>query len=153
MSRWVFIRLCNLLREMLRGEKLIRVAPGPTANRSQVEHTKTERNVLGYVKHPFIVGLNMAFQTRDKLFFVLDYCAGGELFFHLVSEFKVPRKCSAVSFLFFFPDNFQCSRSVFVCFFNKIFLLCLMNPTVRVVVLGLTIVSGLLTLCPLQCVL
>lgn len=50
----------------------------------QVEHTKTERNVLGYVKHPFIVGLNMAFQTRDKLFFVLDYCAGGELFFHLV---------------------------------------------------------------------
>lgn len=51
----------------------------------KVEHTKTERNVLGYVKHPFIVGLNMAFQTRDKLFFVLDYCAGGELFFHLVS--------------------------------------------------------------------
>lgn len=51
----------------------------------QVEHTKTERNVLGYVKHPFIVGLNMAFQTRDKLFFVLDYCAGGELFFHLVN--------------------------------------------------------------------
>ena len=40
--------------------------------------------MLGYVKHPFIVGLNMAFQTRDKLFFVLDYCAGGELFFHLV---------------------------------------------------------------------
>lgn len=50
----------------------------------KVEHTKTERNVLGYVKHPFIVGLNMAFQTKDKLFFVLDYCAGGELFFHLV---------------------------------------------------------------------
>jgi len=38
--------------------------------RNQVEHTKTERNVLGYVKHPFIVGLNMAFQTRDKLFFL-----------------------------------------------------------------------------------
>eukprot|EP01035_Chromulina_nebulosa_P017529 gene17529-23091_t len=39
--------------------------------------------VLRYVHHPFIVGLNMAFQTADKLFFVLDYCAGGELFFHL----------------------------------------------------------------------
>eukprot|EP01030_Chromulinospumella_sphaerica_P034345 gene34345-biopygen10006 len=25
----------------------------------------------------------MAFQTADKLFFVLEYCAGGELFFHL----------------------------------------------------------------------
>eukprot|EP00903_Cladosiphon_okamuranus_P014231 g13220.t1 len=58
--------------------------------RNQVEHTKTERNVLGYVKHPFIVGLNMAFQTRDKLFFVLDYCAGGELFFHLGKHGKFP---------------------------------------------------------------
>lgn len=56
--------------------------------RNQVEHTKTERNVLGYVRHPFIVGLNMAFQTRDKLFFVLDYCAGGELFFHLGKQGK-----------------------------------------------------------------
>jgi len=51
--------------------------------RNQVEHTKTERSVLGYVRHPFIVGMNMAFQSKDKLFFVLDYCAGGELFFHL----------------------------------------------------------------------
>lgn len=51
--------------------------------RNQIEHTKTERSVLGYVKHPFIVGLNMAFQSKDKLYFVLDYCAGGELFFHL----------------------------------------------------------------------
>jgi RAC serine/threonine-protein kinase len=61
--------------------------------RNQVEHTKTERSVLGYVKHPFIVGLNMAFQSKDKLYFVLDYCAGGELFFHLgkVSRFPEPR--------------------------------------------------------------
>jgi hypothetical protein len=25
----------------------------------------------------YIVGLNMAFQTMDKLFLVLDYCPGG----------------------------------------------------------------------------
>jgi len=61
--------------------------------RNQVEHTKTERSVLGYVNHPFIVGLNMAFQSKDKLYFVLDYCAGGELFFHLskVGKFAEPR--------------------------------------------------------------
>lgn len=61
--------------------------------RNQVEHTKTERSVLGYVKHPFIVGLNMAFQSNDKLYFVLDYCAGGELFFHLgrLGKFPEPR--------------------------------------------------------------
>jgi len=63
--------------------------------RNQVEHTKTERSVLGYVKHPFIVGLNMAFQSKDKLYFVLDYCAGGELFFHLgkVGKFSEKRAC------------------------------------------------------------
>jgi RAC serine/threonine-protein kinase len=58
--------------------------------RNQVEHTKTERNVLGNVRHPFIVGLNMAFQSKDKLYFVLDYCAGGELFFHLNKLGKFP---------------------------------------------------------------
>ena len=42
--------------------------------KNQVEHTKTERSVLEYVRHPYIVGLTMAFQTTDKLFFVLDYC-------------------------------------------------------------------------------
>ncbi len=31
--------------------------------RNQVEHAKTERNVLGYIRHPFIVGLSMAFQV------------------------------------------------------------------------------------------
>jgi serine/threonine protein kinase len=61
--------------------------------RNQVEHTKTERSVLGYVSHPFIVGMNMAFQSKTKLYFVLDYCAGGELFFHLgkLGKFPEPR--------------------------------------------------------------
>lgn len=58
--------------------------------KKQVEHTKTERSVLGYIHHPFIVGLHMAFQTADKLFFVLDYCSGGELFFHLGKVGRFP---------------------------------------------------------------
>ena len=33
--------------------------------------------------HPFIVELYYAFQTEQKLYFVLEYCPGGELFFHL----------------------------------------------------------------------
>ena len=51
--------------------------------RNQVVHTLTERRVLGQIKHPFIVTLHYAFQTRTRLHFVLDYCSGGELFFHL----------------------------------------------------------------------
>lgn len=61
--------------KILRKENIIK--------RKQVEHTNTERRVLGYTKHPFIVGLHYAFQTKENLYFVLDYCAGGELFFHL----------------------------------------------------------------------
>jgi len=84
-----------LVREIKTGEmyalKVLR--KDNIIKRNQVEHTKTERNVLGYVKHPFIVGMNMAFQSKDKLYFVLDYCAGGELFFHLgkLGKFQEPR--------------------------------------------------------------
>jgi serine/threonine protein kinase len=35
--------------------------------RNQVEHTRTERSVLGRIVHPFIVGLSYAFQTEDKV--------------------------------------------------------------------------------------
>lgn len=35
--------------------------------------------MLSYTKHPFIVGLNYAFQTRERLFLILDYCPGGDL--------------------------------------------------------------------------
>jgi len=51
--------------------------------RNQVEHTKTERYVLQHLRHNFIVRLHFAFQTDKKLFMLLDYCSGGELFFHL----------------------------------------------------------------------
>ena len=44
-----------------------------------VRYAKTERDVLSYTKHPFIVGLNYAFQTETKLFLILEFCPGGDL--------------------------------------------------------------------------
>ena len=44
-----------------------------------VKYAKTERNVLTYTSHPFIVGMKYAFQTPEKLFFILDYAAGGNM--------------------------------------------------------------------------
>lgn len=58
--------------------------------RKQIEHTRTERRILGTINHPFIVRLHYAFQTDNKLYFVLDYAAGGELFFHLSRMKKFP---------------------------------------------------------------
>jgi protein-serine/threonine kinase len=53
--------------------------------RNQVEHTKTERRVLEKISHPFIVRMKYAFKDREKLYFVLNYCHGGELFFYLTN--------------------------------------------------------------------
>ena len=44
-----------------------------------VRYAKTERDVLSYMRHPFIVNLNYAFQTQTKLFLILDFCPGGDL--------------------------------------------------------------------------
>ena len=44
-----------------------------------IKYAMTERNVLSYTQHPFIVRLNYAFQTKNKLYLILDYCAGGDL--------------------------------------------------------------------------
>jgi len=58
--------------------------------RKQVSHTKSEKNILMKIQHPFIVNLNYAFQTKDKLYMILDYINGGELFFHLKKEGRFP---------------------------------------------------------------
>lgn len=56
--------------------------------RNQKLHTQTEREILGEVNCPFIVQLRFAFQTTDKLFMVMDFVNGGELFFHLRKDLK-----------------------------------------------------------------
>ncbi|GLH14637.1 Serine/threonine-protein kinase Warts, partial [Gryllus bimaculatus] len=55
-------------------------------NQKDTAHTKAERNILEAVKHPFIVDLIYAFQTGGKLYLILEYLSGGELFMHLERE-------------------------------------------------------------------
>lgn len=56
--------------------------------RNQLAHTSTERTILQLINCPFLVHLCYAFQTQDKLYMVLDYMGGGELFFWLKKERK-----------------------------------------------------------------
>jgi serine/threonine protein kinase len=60
--------------------------------RRQIERTKTERRVLGRLDHVFIMKLHYAFQSQEKLYLVLDYCPGGELFFHLSRYRRFPER-------------------------------------------------------------
>lgn len=51
-----------------------------------VENVIAERDILTRVKHPFVVQMHCSFQTSDKLFIIMDYLAGGELFLRLGRE-------------------------------------------------------------------
>jgi len=57
-----------------------------------VTYTKSEKQILQQIDHPFIVHLRYAFQTPAKLYLVLDFLSGGELFFHLSKEVKFSTK-------------------------------------------------------------
>ncbi|XP_018571360.1 ribosomal protein S6 kinase 2 beta isoform X2 [Anoplophora glabripennis] len=48
--------------------------------------TKMERNILVEVEHSFIVKLHYAFQTAGKLYLILDFLRGGDLFSRLSKE-------------------------------------------------------------------
>ncbi|XP_053093349.1 ribosomal protein S6 kinase alpha-1 isoform X2 [Pangasianodon hypophthalmus] len=48
--------------------------------------TKMERNILAEVNHPFVVKLHYAFQTEGKLYLILDFLRGGDLFTRLSKE-------------------------------------------------------------------
>ena len=55
---------------------------------NQVQNTKTERDIMTLIDHPFVVKLHNAFQSSETLYFVTDFLNGGELFYHLCNEIR-----------------------------------------------------------------
>ncbi|TYH73158.1 hypothetical protein ES332_D05G309000v1 [Gossypium tomentosum] len=53
---------------------------------NHAEYMKSERAILGKVDHPFIVQLRYSFQTKYRLYLVLDFVNGGHLFFQLYRQ-------------------------------------------------------------------
>ncbi|KAM3141468.1 hypothetical protein pb186bvf_006332 [Paramecium bursaria] len=51
--------------------------------RDREEIIFNERRILARLNNQRVITLYYAFQTRSKLFFVVEYCPGGELFYHL----------------------------------------------------------------------
>jgi serine/threonine protein kinase len=47
---------------------------------------QAERNIMSQLNHPFIVKMHFSFATPKKLYFLMDFLNGGELFFHLKKE-------------------------------------------------------------------
>lgn len=50
---------------------------------NQLESTKLEKEILMKKEHPFLVSMEFIFQTESKIYFVMNFVRGGELFKHL----------------------------------------------------------------------
>lgn len=54
--------------------------------KSQEDHTKTERFLLEKIDNPFVISLYYAFQDEIQLYLVTEFVQGGDLFYHLHRE-------------------------------------------------------------------
>lgn len=53
---------------------------------SLIEILNSERNIMIKIRHPFIVKMHCSFQSKNQLFIVMDFLAGGELLYMLGRE-------------------------------------------------------------------
>ncbi len=50
----------------------------------QFENIKLEKDILFNIEHPFIVNMEYVFQNEFRIYFLMNFIKGGELFRHLV---------------------------------------------------------------------
>ena len=51
-----------------------------------IDSLKLEKEILYKIRHPFIVSMDYVFQNQFRIFFIMDFVEGGELFRHLVKK-------------------------------------------------------------------
>ena len=52
----------------------------------QIDNLKLEKDILLSVEHPFIIGMEFVFQTPHRIYFIMQFVRGGELFKHLTDS-------------------------------------------------------------------
>lgn len=56
----------------------------------QIENTRIEKEIMKNANHPFLISLDYVFQTSEKIFFVMKFMKGGELFALISRERRFP---------------------------------------------------------------
>ena len=56
----------------------------------QMENIKLEKDILRQIDHPFLVNMEFVFQNEFRIYFLMKFVQGGELFRHLVEVRKFP---------------------------------------------------------------
>ncbi|XJO70614.1 hypothetical protein BDV3_000266 [Batrachochytrium dendrobatidis] len=74
--------------------------------RQKIRRVLAEQEILATANHPFIVTLYHSFQSDDHLYFVTEYCSGGEFFRALQSR---PGKCLSESDARFYAAEVICA--------------------------------------------
>ncbi|XP_033125125.1 protein kinase C iota type-like [Anneissia japonica] len=74
-----------------------------------IDWVQTEKHVFETASnHPFLVGLHSCFQTKSRLFFIIEFVSGGDLMFHMQRQRRLPEEharfysaeiCLALNFL------------------------------------------------------
>jgi serine/threonine protein kinase len=67
---------------------------------SHLKQILVERNILIDTNHPFIVKIYYAFESDSSVNFILEFCPGGELFYHM----RNMRRLSEDQALFYFSE-------------------------------------------------
>ena len=61
-------------------------------DQDQVESTILEKKILQSLDHPFLVGMVFCFQTEERIYFIMPFIRGGELFQHLRTSKYFPEE-------------------------------------------------------------
>ncbi|KAJ1968441.1 serine/threonine protein kinase, AGC [Dispira parvispora] len=74
--------------------------------RKKIKRVLTEQEILTTVNHPFIVTLYHSFQSKQRLYFCMEYCLGGEFFRVLQNR---PGKCLPEDHARFYAAEVTCA--------------------------------------------
>ena len=56
----------------------------------QMENIQLEKDILRQIDHPFLVNMEYVFQNQYRIYFLMKFVKGGELFRHLVEVRMFP---------------------------------------------------------------